>query len=454
LASIGEEVDLFIKQIDSLADTLPLTMLAIKIGYEQAHKRYSDFVDKYCKVESKGDDRSVVVPPDYLGRYKRLNSRVDKSLLAYEAVPRSFVVSLVSSYDAFLGGLIRNLFLIKPEILSASDKNITFSELIDFGSVEDAREYIVEKEVETVLRKSHSEQFDWLENKFSLPLRKGLDVWPSFIEVTERRNLFVHNRGIVSNHYLDVCRRHKVQFETELQVGQQLSVPPGYFSTAFETIFEVGVKLAHVLWRKVQPKELEEADSNLISVGYHLLSEERFELARKVLDFSTTTLRTFASEQNRLMLVVNQAQAYKWSGNMDKAKDILSHEDWSTRSDDFQLAEAVLLDDFDRANEIVKRVGAAGSVEKVNYREWPLFREYRKTEDFKSIFEEVFGEPLNLFNVKSPEADSLDEDEPLPEVYPSNEDEPPPEQDPYFNDAQFREDRQYLEDELPPEEHY
>lgn len=211
----------------------------------------------------------------------------------------------------------------------------------------------------------------------------------------------------------------------------------------------MGVKLAHVLWRKVQPKDLEKADDNLIATGYSLLSEERFELARRVLDFSTTTLKRFSNEQNRLRLVVNQAQAYKWSDDMETTRKILSNEDWSTRSDDFQLAEAVLLDDFDRADEIVKRVGATGSVKKSEYREWPLFRVYRKSETFQGTFEEVFQEPLNLFSVKSQEAESLSEDEPLPEYVPPLENEPLPEDDPFFDDKEILEDKQFLED-VPP----
>lgn len=424
---IGDEINLFIKQIDSLAETLPLTLLAIKVGYEESYKAYRRFVEDYCEIDSSAGSESIKVPPDYSGRYRRLESRTEKALLAGEAVPRSFIVSLVSNYDAFLGGLIRDLFFIKPDVLSASEKNITFSDLMEFESVEDARHYIVEKEVETVLRKSHSEQFDWLENKFGLPLRKDLEIWPHFIEVTERRNLFVHNRGIVSNHYLDVCRRHDVEFDARPDIGDQLSVPTDYFISAFETIFEMGVKLAHVLWRKVQPQDREKADDNLITIGYSLLSEERYDLARRILDFSTVTLRTFSSEQNRLMLVINRAQAYKWSDDIDTAREILSEEDWSTRSDAFQLAETVLLDDFDRADEIVKRISTTGSVKKNDYREWPLFKEYRKSEKFQNTFEEVFQESVNLFSVKSQET----------------------EDDPFFEDAQILEDTQFLEDEPP-----
>ncbi len=56
------------------------------------------------------------------------------------------MISLISQYDAFLGRLIRTLFLIKPESLSMSEKNISFAQLQTFESIEDAKEYILEKE--------------------------------------------------------------------------------------------------------------------------------------------------------------------------------------------------------------------------------------------------------------------------------------------------------------------
>lgn len=59
---------------------------------------------------------------------------------------------------------------------------------------------------------------------------------------------------------------------------------------------------------------------------------------------------------------------------------IVKSADWSASSDRFKLAEAVLLDDFDTANYLVKKIGSQGDVKIFAYREWPIFREYRKTE--------------------------------------------------------------------------
>ncbi len=153
-------------------------------------------------------------------------------------------------------------FGIKPELLKSSDRELTFSQLSDFGSIEEAKEYLLEKEVETLLRRNHSEQFDWLENKFAIKLRVDLPIWPTFIEVTERRNLFVHSDGVVSRQYLKVCREHGVSLGAETKQGLRLDVPHPYFRLAYEALFEIGVKLGQVLWRKLKPTDAPDADAN------------------------------------------------------------------------------------------------------------------------------------------------------------------------------------------------
>ena len=55
-----------------------------------------------------------------------------------QLVPRTFLVSLVSKFDAFLGRLIKQLFKMKPEALDASASTISFSQLAAFGSFETA----------------------------------------------------------------------------------------------------------------------------------------------------------------------------------------------------------------------------------------------------------------------------------------------------------------------------
>src|SRR5207244_3473281 len=109
---------------------------------------------------------------------------------------------------------------------------------------------------------SHADHFSWLETKLDMPLRKDLPSWPSFVELTERRNLLVHCDGVVSHHYLANCQEHSVALGT-CSVGDKLGVPSVYYRAACDCILEMAVKLTHVVWRKLLPNEREPADNAL-----------------------------------------------------------------------------------------------------------------------------------------------------------------------------------------------
>jgi len=98
-------------------------------------------------------------------------------------------------------------------------------------------------------------------------------------------------------------------FRRSLNNGQLL-----YFRLAHEAIFEIGVKLGQVLWRKILPGEVVAADANLASLSYELLKERKFRLAQKVLDFASSKAMKHADEKYRLIFLVNRAQSYKWDG--------------------------------------------------------------------------------------------------------------------------------------------
>ncbi len=179
-----------------------------------------------------------------------------------------------------------------------------------------------------------------------------------------------------------------------------LPVSRQYFEVAHECLFEIGVKLAQVLWRKVKADDIELADGNLLSVGYELLEEGRYRLARCLLDFSTETLKKHGKEEIRLAMVINRAQAYKWSGEDAEARKIIGALDWSATALKFQMAQSIILEDFEQAIQIMTKIGTDPALGKMAYREWPLFKEIRKVPAFATTFERIFGEPLNIVRLE------------------------------------------------------
>ena len=391
--SMGDEVQSYVSQMESLYSALFATMDALTQRLSKNLDEMQKYVnEKGIKEQIKDGNASYVLQSSDLAGFERRNKEVAKSADAIINIPATFLVSLVCKYDAYLGRLLRVIFEKKPEIVNASEKKLTFSDLSDFTSIKAAREAIIEREIEDIIRESHTKQFDWMESHFGLPLRKDLACWPGFVELTERRNLFVHCDGIVSTQYLSVCRTHSVVLPDSVHRGAQLAVSPDYFKQSFTCLFELGVKLGQVLWRKLFPSEFEAADESLNMVCFSLLVDGKYALSRILLEFATGTLKKHSSELNRQRFIVNLAQAHKWEGDQEKCEAILSEHDWTASCLEFQLAIAVLRNDYTKAVSAMREMGKAGRVSKTEYAGWPIFKDFIKSDEFEGGYKAVFGE--------------------------------------------------------------
>ena len=229
-------------------------MDSLVVAHKNAHAAYDLYVEKHGEVtQGEGGPYVRILSHENCHQYGVLERRLDRVHAAQRAVPQSFLAALVGRFDALVGGLVRELFRLQPDALNCSEREFTFAQLVKFDSIDAARKYVVEKEIETLLRKSHSEQFEWLEKKFDIQLRKDLPVWSAFVEITERRSLFVHTDGVASAQYISNCQLENVPLPPETKVGSRLWANQDYFRRAQNVLGEIGVKLSQVLWRKVAP---------------------------------------------------------------------------------------------------------------------------------------------------------------------------------------------------------
>lgn len=399
---IKAAVDNFVKHLESLFDTYPLVTVILRATSFATAKRLQDFLKNKAstKTNSAGDEVFSIDYPN-ISRFNKLKRKADNSELAYQIIPRNFVVSLVSLFDAYVGQLIRAIYLIQPEKLNGSDKLLTFSKLLELTTIEEAREYLIEKEVESVLRESHAKQFKWLEEKLDVKLTVDLPAWKDFIEVTERRNLFVHCNGVVSSQYLTVCKQHKVNLDDTIKVGAALEVNEEYFLKAYRCVFDIGVKLSQVLWRKLAPNDTDKADSSIISIIYDLINRGDYQLAIDLSDLATHKVFKHHNNDNKLICIINKAQAHKWKGDSQTCYDIIKAIDWSACSDKFKLVSAALTENHDEVFKMMKRIGKDHEeISKECYRDWPIFQEVRKHNDFPTNYEAVFGEKFEPLEVE------------------------------------------------------
>ncbi|MBK3519977.1 hypothetical protein [Carboxylicivirga marina] len=395
---LNENLDTFLRHIESIKDTLPMTLLLLGPHQQKAQDKLVQFMNENVEeIEKEDGEKAIAVKYEEAKIFEQLSKNSEISILASKIIPESLFVSLISQFDAYLNRLLRILFEIRPEFINQSDRNLAFSDLIGFDSIEQAREHIIEKEVECVLRKSHSEHFDYLETKLNMPLRKKLPVWSKYIEITERRNLFVHCDGIVSSQYLKVCQQHKSDVH-DIQLNQRLDVSLEYFDKAYKSLFELAVKLTHTIWRKLLKNDFKGADRHLNDICYDLMSSGQFYLADIMLEFACEQNK-FYNDAYKNVFIVNRALSKYLQDKKDDAQNIINQKDWSASSDDFKLSKFVLNEEFEDCYALMKKIGKDGEVDKENYRTWPLFYKLRKEEGFKVTFKEIFNEEYKVVEI-------------------------------------------------------
>lgn len=268
---------------------------------------------------------------------------------------------------------------------------------MEFETIENTRNFLIDKEIDALLRDSDTEHFKWLEGKLGIKTLREFSSWANFIEITERRNLFVHNDGCTSSQYLNVCNENKVPINA-CKLGARQEVDENYFNNAYNCIFEVGVKLVHVIWRKLKPEERGLADDFLNNLAVDLLINNDYLLANLILNFALNepAISQKMSGKTKLMVTLNKVQTLKWEGRNKEAIHLLKSTDWNILSDEFKLANAVLIDDFNEVCKIMLKIGDNDKISRIYYREWPIFKEFRKSQQFLKGYEELFKEPFLL----------------------------------------------------------
>jgi hypothetical protein len=385
----------YLERIDSLVETVNSIMIIVSRARKRARSDYEIFIAPLRKAlkDDDGEAAAEFVLEHGLTISKLSKSR-RKATIAFEIVPRTFLVSLVSIFDAFLSELITAMFALRPEKLFSSKKVIDAQSLFEMSSRDDALQHFLEQEIDEVLRKSHLEQLVYMGKTFDFTMNLEEPLVIDFIEITERRNLFVHAGGVVNRTYVQKCSEAGVKLPDDLHIGNSLGANRKYILRAEQILYEVGVKLTHISWRKLKKSETEPQHKMLHDVYFRLLEEKRYELARCIADFAITDQD--ADESDRRLHCINQCIAYKFGGRPEEVERLLNRFNWGTTSIKFKVALAILRDDFERALSLIKHVpeDVEDGILKDAYRTWPLFEEARSRDDFREAFRDKFGEDL------------------------------------------------------------
>lgn len=306
-----------------------------------------------------------------------------------DAMPRMLLLEAVAQYDKFVGNLLRAMLKLDARKLGHITRTAPASDLLRCTSNAEIRGLLIELEVDELSHKTRAAQIDYFAEKFKLETVRDfakIPMYAEFAEIIERRNLFAHNGGRVSTQYLKASRADR-----NLHPGDFLSADAAYVRRACEVLVVVATLLTQMIWRGSVPAgQSRDADAHLGHLTYSLLATGEFHLAEQLLSYAHA-IRRHIPELSRLLFTINFSQAFKWQNKEEKCREILACEEWNSRPGPFQLAHAVLTDNFAAARELMLELGCNGEVTRDAFDHWPLFKSFRETAEYTTSYELIYG---------------------------------------------------------------
>jgi len=199
---------------------------------------------------------------------------------------QGIITSIISKFDEFQIVLFKTAYAENSGWLQNPDKKMSYKELLELNSLEKLKTEIISKEVDALLRDSHYEQINFIDTKLKLGIQDDFHGWLTFLEITERRNLFVHTGGAISKQFIENCNRWKIKTPENLKEGVYLDADDAYISQAIDCSYEISVRLVQAAIRRLFPRSFDELDKLLNNKAVELLTLKRWDLAQRIFSYA------------------------------------------------------------------------------------------------------------------------------------------------------------------------
>ena len=232
-----------------------------------------------------------------------------------------------------------------------------------------------------------------LRKNFHIAIKSHWKRWPDFIEIFERRNLIAHGESKFTRRYVEICTKHQHKGSEKL-LNTPILLTPAYLTQSVNVLLEFSVLLVFSLWRKQFPDDEKKAFESVGQNCFMLISNKRFKVSIRILEYVLALKNTKAPEDIRRMMVVNLASAYKHMKDAKRCVEVLDSMDWSASADNYKICVAALKENIIEVLRLMPVVVSSKTIEKEDLRDWPVFSFMRDNSEFCERFHEIFGESI------------------------------------------------------------
>lgn len=381
------------KQIaDNIEGFAPILIIYEKMlrgqGY-QVDRGVLKAAKKIGKIKISGDEgeltfKSQAALKNFIQANEKFELIAGRSKYLYEVS----LISLISSVEWFLSQILHSHFKGYPKLVTAvSQKNFTYSDIEKFNTLDDAKQFLIDQKVDEIIRSDFRSWIDYLKLTLKLDLSFCEKDLSDAEEVFLRRNLLVHNGGVVNNIYLNKVSPDLLQ-KFKLKKGAQVLIDDKYLQSSINLLESLFLCMGALMWRK-QLKDAAQISEYFLTLNlltFNHMKEGRYEVSEKISCFLEADKDI--SIHDKLMTTVNRWISIKQQGRFNEIEAEILSSDFSAFEDKYVMGRYVLLGKFSEAVEILKVMLKAKKISVDELRDWPLFNDIRDDPGFSSLIKE------------------------------------------------------------------
>ena len=306
-----------------------------------------------------------------------------------ELLYRNSLISLLSSVEWFFSQILHFYYDKHPESAGIQKKTMTLTDLKSFGSIEDAEKYLIDIKIEEILRGSFDTWITLLKSELSLGLGYIEAIKEELTEFYQRRNLFVHNGGVVNSIYIS---KVKEELRKDIKINDQLRVDKEYLDNAICKLQKAFLLIAAELWKNLDKADKTRGDI-LTDIVYENLLKSRWDICEGLTYFIINDSQLDITD--KVVAQLNFWLCKKRTNQYNNIKKEIEKADYSDKKEIFQLALFALRDETSLFFETLPAALDSKQINIKRLEEFPIFQEIRDTEEYKAFKEnsKYFKEP-------------------------------------------------------------
>ncbi|MFA9144876.1 hypothetical protein [Bacillus safensis] len=303
----------------------------------------------------------------------------------------SSLINLVVYFELLANKLIQMRLENYPETMNIKQKMLSFKEIEDIGSIEEAKKYLIQQEVISLMNSGFLTWMEYFKRNFKVEVKGSSAPLDKINEIFSRRHLYVHNEGIVSSIYLS---RVKAEYKGEAKLGKKLKISEAYLLDSLEAIKSFGLLLALETWRR-EEKESEDRHEFILDFGFGTMKNKEWKISSELYYFLLNEQKITSG--TLYMAKMNYWLCMKNLGRLEDFRSEIEAEDFSALDPAFIICREALLDNYDKLFSMLdNQLGY--SIKLKELENWPIFEDLRNHEKYQEFIAGKSQGELNIIS--------------------------------------------------------